>query len=137
MKKVIALVLVAAFAVILFAGCGASDPTGKYSVKTIAGKALDQYFKDSFKDEKADLTTEELLNILGIKSFDDFMTLELTSDGNASITTIDDDTASTGTWKQSGDKVIITADGSSQEFKQNGNELSIELDGEKYVFVKK
>ena len=137
MKRFMSVVLVAIVAVMLI-GCGKSSgsPEGKYVVKTMDGKTLEE----TFKEEAGDVDTEKLFKMLGIESFDDFLTLELKADGKASMLAMGED-PDEGTWKQDGDKVTITVDDESNEFTFKGNELTgkFEEDGEthEYVFVKK
>ena len=150
MKKLIALLLIAVLALTCFAACGkkddgkaAADPVGMYVVKTFNGKTIEEYLKDYVAAQGGEqaaalvesLDLDTLLQVAGIESVDDFISMELKADGTATITMTGE--TETGTWTQDGSKVTVTIDDDPVEFTQNGNELSAEKDDMSMVFVKK
>ena len=46
MKRFIAIFMAALFAATVFVGCGKTNPEGKYFIKTINGKTLEDQIKD-------------------------------------------------------------------------------------------
>lgn len=130
MKRFVAITAAVLLIAALFVGCGGSDPTGKYVVKTIGGQSLEDALSES------GFSVEDYLDLLGIESLEEFMTVELKSDGKA-ILGMSGEEDEIGTWKQDGNDVTITFDDEPLTFKLNGNELSVEMEGEQYVFVKK
>ena len=143
MKRVISLALAVLFIAALLVGCGDSsdggsvDPVGSYKIKTIDGKTVEDVLKAELESSgMGDMSLDKALELLGITSLDDYMTLELKSDGSAVMTSMGG--SSNGTWKQDGSKVSVTFEGDTQEFKLSGNELSgTDSDGTEYVFEKK
>jgi hypothetical protein len=134
MKKfTIALILILALAVGLLAACGdtQADPSGKYVLKSMDGQPVEEYFK-SMLGEDVDLA----LQMFGISSFEELMTVELKADGSAEVTMAGQGSYS-GVWEQDGDKITVTVDGEPATFILQGNELSFEESGESMVFVKK
>ena len=132
MKRGIAILLALVMTVALLAGCGgSSDPTGRYVVKTIAGQPVEEYFVSMLGGD-VDLA----LQMFGISSFEEFMIIELKSDGSA-VATLAGEAPLTGTWIQEGDQITITIDGDPVTFTLKGNELSFQDDEQDYVFVKK
>lgn len=137
MKRVISVILVSLMVAALFTGCGKSaDIAGKYIVKTVNGETLEESFKKSL-EEFGEYTLDDYLELIGLESLDDFMTIDLNADGTAQVSVAMEDEESKGTWKQSGDKVTITIDGEAVDFTIKGNELSAKLDDQDYVFIKK
>ncbi len=137
MKKRIAILLILALAVALLAGCGgSSDPTGRYVVKTIAGQPVEEYFVSMLGEYAEGIDASTYLQMFGISSFEEFMIIELKSDGSA-VATLAGEAPLTGTWIQEGDQITITIDGDPVTFTLKGNELSHQEDQQDYVFVKK
>ena len=134
MKKfTIALILILALAVGILAACGdtQADPSGKYVLKSMDGQPVEEYFK-SMLGEDVDLA----LQMFGISSFEELMTVELKADGSAAVTMAGQGSSSVA-WEQDGDKITVTVDGEPATFILQGNELSFQEDGESMVFVKK
>ena len=134
MKKfTIALILILALAVGILAACGdtQADPSGKYVLKSMDGQPVEEYFK-SMLGEDVDLA----LQMFGISSFEELMTMELKADGSAAVTMAGAGTMA-GAWEQDGEKITVTVDGEPATFILQGNELSFEESGESMVFVKK
>ena len=137
MKRVFAIVLAMLVVVSVFAGCSKkAGPEGKYIVKTIGGMTVEEAFSSMLSEYGDGQTIEDLLKEAGIESIDEFMTIELKSDGKA-VVDVALDEPSEGTWKQDGNKIIVTVDGDPVEFTLNGNELSFKEDEMDYVFIKK
>ena len=138
MKRIVAIALAAIMVLVFLAGCGggsAEDAAGTYTVKSIGGKSVEDAIKEELGEYGAALDLDSILSMLGIDSLEDYMTMELKSDGSAVMSVAGND--ETGSWSQSGSKVTITFDDDPQEFTLSGNELSAETDGVEYVFVKK
>ena len=138
MKRALAITLIVLLIVACLAGCGKSgSPEDKYVAKSIGGQTIQDMFQEMLDEFEGSYTMDELLDMLGLKSMDDFMVLELKSGGTAVMTSAMDEEQTTGTWKQNGSTVTITFEGDALDFTQKGNELSATIDGESYVFVKK
>ena len=134
MKRALSLALTLLFAALLLAGCGGTDPVGHYVLKTIDGVSVEQSL---MKDMGEDAKLADILQLLGMDSVDDYMTIDLKSDGSAVVAVMIDDRTE-ATWKQEGDKIVITPDdgSESEEIAIKGNELSFRADGQDLVFVK-
>ena len=137
MKRSIAILLALVMTVALLAGCGgSSDPTGRYVVKTFAGQPVEEYFVSMLGEYAEGIDASTYLQMFGISSFEEFMIIELKSDGSA-VATLAGEAPLTGTWIQEGDQITITIDGDPVTFTLKGNELSFQDDEQDYVFVKK
>ncbi len=136
MKRIIAIALVAIMVLVVFASCGgSSDAAGKYTVKSVNGKSVEDAIKESLGEYGEGLDIDTILSLAGIDSLEDYMTMELKSDGTVESSMAG--VSQTGTWSQSGNTVTITIDGDAQEFSFNGTELSASAEGIDYVFVRK
>ena len=137
MKRIATIAVVCLFVIAIITGCAgggsSSSAAGKYVLKTVNGLSIEEGFGEIFGTS---FTAEELLEILGIDSFEEFMVIELKADGTAVITTGGED-PSEATWKQDGNTVSITSEGQTVDCTLNGNELTLSLDNEVYVLVKK
>ncbi len=73
-----------------------------------------------------------------IQLSEDFITVELKKGGTCIFTIAMTDETAEGTWKKSGDKIIISAEETDEtmEFTIDGDELSGEIDGVKMVLKK-
>lgn len=134
MKRIATLSLVFLFIFALVTGCAgstSSSAVGTYVTKSVNGVAVDDYFKQELGDD-----INDMLETLGIESFSEFLVMELKADGTAVITSMAED-PETASWKQEGNKLIITADGEPQDCTINGNEITIGLEDEQIVLVKK
>ena len=137
MKRLISIALVVVMAAVILVGCGSSaDPVGKYKLKTIDGKPLEDAIMEEVGDSLGDMSLEDVLDVLGMESLDDYMTLDIKSDGTA-VLTIPSEGDNSGTWTQSGNKLTITIQGEDAEFTIDGSELKTDAFGEDYVFIKK
>ena len=137
MKRFISLAVIALMLVALFAGCGNSSPVGKYVIKTIDGQSPEDAYKAVLEEYGEGASIDELLEVAGISSLDEMVTFEFKEDGTMTSTLAMEEETLEGTWTQDGDKLTITMDGESEEFKINGKELSCNMDGQEYVFIKK
>lgn len=110
MKRIVSLTLVVLMIAALFVGCGSDSVPGTYKLKKINDKGVKEFFDDLGMD----------LSTLGVDAskLEDMMTMTLKDDGTAEIAdNMDGDGKTvTGTWKQDGDKVTISADGEDMEF---------------------
>ena len=133
MKRVIALTMAVLMIAALLVACG--GPEGKYVVKSIDGKTVDEAIKESA--EAAGMSVDDMLKQMGINSADEIVTLELKSDGTAVMEVKMFSTTKEGKWEKNGDKITITIDDQPANFTLKGNELHSEDGDQKYVFVKK
>lgn len=133
MKRVIALTMAVLMIAALLVACG--GPEGKYVVKSIDGKTVDEAIKESA--EAAGMSVDDMLKQMGINSADEIVTLELKSDGTAVMEVKMFSTSKEGKWEKNGDKITITIDDQPSNFTLKGNELHSEDGDQKYVFVKK
>ena len=126
MKRTISIILAALMVVFMITACGgASSAAGKYYVKSIGGLSITDYFNAELEGTEGSegFTVQDFLDIMGIPSLEEYMTMELKTDGSA-IVAVGGEDPQTGTWTQSGDKVTITLDGDAAEFTLKGNEIS-------------
>ena len=153
MKRIISLTLAVLLIAALFAGCAGSkadSPVGTYVIKTINDKSLKDYFTEAFgaaAEEGFDMSA--LLAMMGIdlEHPEDLMRITLKEDGTVEVTSKLDEIGEeeegegeekeTGTWKQDGDKIIISADGEDTELGYKNGELTMttEEDGETVSMV--
>ena len=133
MKRIIALTMAVLMIAALLVACG--GPEGKYVVKSIDGKTVDEVIKESA--EAAGMSVDDMLKQMGISSVDEIVTLELKNDGTAVMEVKMFSTSEKGKWEKNGDKIAITIDDQTSNFTLKGNELHAEDGDQKYVFVKK
>ena len=133
MKRVIALTMAVLMIAALLVACG--GPEGKYVVKSIDGKTVDEAIKESA--EAAGMSVDDMLKQMGINSAEEIVTLELKNDGTAVMEVKMFSTTKEGKWEKNGDKITITIDDQPSNFTLKGNELHSEDGDQKYVFVKK
>ena len=133
MKRVIALTMAVLMIAALLVACG--GPEGKYVVKSIDGKTVDEAIKESA--EAAGMSVDDMLKQMGINSVEEIVTLELKNDGTAVMEVKMFSTTKEGKWEKNGDKITITIDDQPSNFTLKGNELHSEDGDQKYVFVKK
>ncbi|MBQ6432174.1 MAG: lipocalin family protein [Oscillospiraceae bacterium] len=137
MKRIISLALVVLMVAALFVGCGSSapaNPEGTYKVKSIDGKSVKDYLKESFEAED-DTDIDSVLSFLGLDNLEDFMTLTLETDGSFSMSFMGGE--ETGTWKLSGNKLTLTnSDGEEGEATFKSDDIVIDMDGEEMVLGK-
>lgn len=157
MKRIISLTLAVLLIAALFVGCSgtggtggkADSPVGVYTIKTINDKSVKDYFTEAFAaaSEEYGIDMSALLGLMGIDLDhpEDLMQFNLKEDGTVEFTSKLDEMGEedegeeqqTGTWKQEGDKIIITADGEDQELTYKNGELimTAEEDGETMTMV--
>ena len=136
MKRTLSVIISALFILAVITGCAggsAASASGTYVLKSINGLSIQDAFAEQFGDE---ISLDDILSLLGLQSIDDYMKVELKSDGSA-VVSVAGEEGELGTWKQDGNKVTITVDGDSVECTLNGNELTLPIEGETYVLVKK
>ena len=133
MKRIIALTMAVLMIAALLVACG--GPEGKYVVKSIDGKTVDEAIKESA--EAAGMSVDDMLKQMGISSVEEIVTLELKNDGTAVMEVKMFSTTKEGKWEKNGDKITITIDDQPANFTLKGNELQSEDGDQKYVFVKK
>lgn len=133
MKRVISIVLAVLMVAALLVACG--GPEGKYVVKSIGGKDVEEQLKA--QAEASGVSYDELLKQMGVDKPEEIMTLELKSDGAAVMDIKMFGTKMEGTWKQNGEKIAITVEDETNEFTLKGNELISETGDQQYSFVKK
>ena len=135
MKRIVAITLAVLMLTALFAGCGSSGPEGKYVVKSVDGQAVNEAFDAAAK--AANTSADEYLKMLGIDNPEELATIELKSDGSATMSSKAFSYSGDGTWTQDGNKISITIEGDTSVFTLNGNELSNDTGDPKYVLIKK
>ena len=133
MKRIIALTMAVLMIAALLVACG--GPEGKYVVKSIDGKTVDEAMKESA--EAAGMSVDDMLKQMGVNSAEEIVTLELKSDSTAVMEVKMFSTTKEGKWEKNGDKITITIDNQPSDFTLKGNELQSEDGDQKYVFVKK
>jgi hypothetical protein len=140
MKRIVSIALVVLMIAALFAGCSSSSPEGTYKIKSVNGKDLKTYFKESFgalAEEGQEITDDQIegfLKLMGINSMDEFVTFTLESDGTFKAAMMGEE--ETGTWKLEGDKITMTANGSDMTGTFKDGEITISVDGETMVLAK-
>ena len=134
MKRIVSIALVILMVASVLVACIKTDPTGTYVVKTMNGKSVE----DALKEELGgDASLDDILELLGVDSLDNLITIEIKSDGKMTLANRMEDDTVEGTWTKESDKLFLTVDGETMQAKLNGGELSMSMDDEAYVFVKK
>lgn len=139
MKRIVSLSLAVLMLAALFVACSSNSVEGTYKLTKINDKNVKEYF-----DDLASLTGMSL-EVLGLntENLDNMMVITLNSDKTAEMKSSmeGEEEVATGTWEQNGDKISITADGSTTEFTLANGELTLDMgDGEmkmKMVLTKK
>jgi len=122
MKRIIAMTLVVVMVAALFVGCGSNGVEGTYKLKKVNGVDLEEFAK-----------------LMGGDGEIPEISMTLKSDGSVVAKgDLDDlsDEESTGTWKQEGDKIIITLNGEAQEFDYKDGTLTMSASGFSVTFEK-
>ena len=130
MKRTISLILAVLLVAALFAGCELfGSPAGTYTLKTINGKTLREYYTESAKDYGIDV--EKLLKLLGIDLDhpEELMSIVLNEDGTVEYRAglLGDAKVASGTWKQEGGKLILTLAGETKELDYKNGKITLEL----------
>ena len=134
MKRILSLVLAVLLVAALFAGCELlGSPAGTYTVKTINGKSVKDYYTTTAKEEYGvDLTG--LLSLLGIDLDhpEELMSIDLKEDGTAEYKSglLGDAKVASGTWKQEGGKLLLTLAGETRELDYSFGKITLELGSE-------
>lgn len=137
MKRIVALVLVLLLVVSVFTACGGSSLEGVYKVREIDGKEPLAYFTEQAEEYEMDVET--VLGFLGLDtdSLGELITIELKSGGTAVVSSkMTEEENAEGTWKQDGEKIIVTIDGEDQEFTLKDGKLIVELEGMSMTLAK-
>lgn len=127
MKRIISLTLAVLLIAALFVGCG-STPAGVYTLKTINGSSVKEYYTAAAEAEGIDI--DKLLELIDIdlEHPENMMQIELKDDGSVAFkSNFGDAKEGTGTWKQEGDKLILTMDGEDQTIDYKNGEMTLEL----------
>ena len=127
MKK-IALLMVLVLTLCVLAGCGGSGSAASGTYELI-----------SIKEGDMSMAGEELesyAKLLGVKGA--LITMELTSDGKASIASpIMDELSGEGTYKVDGSKITVTIDGDPIDGTLEGGKITLANEDLEMVFQKK
>ena len=131
MKRFVSIALILVVVCALFAACGKKAPEGKYVVKTVDGKTLEESLKEELGDN-----LDDILKMLGIESLDDYMYFDFKSDGTVKFVALGEEESAK--WEMDGDKIKVTSDGETEELTFSGSDLLYKTeDGEEIVLTKK
>ena len=133
-NRIIVIVLVIALALALFTGCGSTSPSGKYYIKSVNGVSIEEFISSKLKEDG--IALEDFLKECGINSVEEYIVFEFKGDGIL-IKYFPGLDPVTRTWKQDGNKIIMTEDGHSTECTIKGNEFSYKANDTEYIFIKK
>ena len=131
MKRILSLVLATLLLAALFAGCELlGSPAGTYTVQTINGQSVKDYYTTAAKEEYGvDLTG--LLSLLGIDLDhpEELMSIVLKEDGTVEYKSglLGDMKVASGTWKQEGGKLLLTLGGETKELEYRNGKITVEL----------
>lgn len=131
MKRILSLVLAVLLVAALFAGCELlGSPAGTYTVQTINGKSVKDYYTTAAKEEYGvDLTG--LLSLLGVDLDhpEELMSIVLKEDGAAEYKSglLGDTKVASGTWKQENGKLLLTLGGETRELEYRNGKITLEL----------
>ena len=135
MKRFAASALLILLSVSLLISCGKQNPEGKYVVKSIDGKTIEQVLTGGL--EEAGLNLQVYMDLIGITSVDEYMVMELKPGGIATMDMPMLKEPLVGTWEWKGEKLLIDLQEYPAEFSFRGGELVATLGTHYYVFVKK
>lgn len=123
MKKCISMFLVFVMSAMLLVGCGSSGAAGTYKMTKI-------------EKDGQEMELEEFTKLLGNQKME--CTITLKDDGNAemSMDMLGMQEDATGTWKEDGDKIKISANGSEQSVDYKDGKLYLESGGVKVILEK-
>ena len=136
MKRIAVIALALIMVAALFSACSKAAPEGKYVVKSLGGKPVEEALKADLEDFGEGMTLDDLLKTFGIKAAEEYMVMDFKSDGTIAFTVAGED-PDNGTWKQDGSKITVTIDGDSLDMTLNGSEISATFDDQDVVFIKK
>ena len=131
MKRILSLVLAILLAAALFAGCELADtgsPEGTYSIQTINGKSLREYYAKNAEAKGIDVDT--LLANMGIdlNHPEDLFSITLREDGTCEYKNfLNSDKIGTGTWKVSGGKLYLDNGSRTEEFEFKNNKITLDI----------
>ena len=131
MKRTLSLILAVLLVAALFAGCDFS-PVGTYTVKTINGQSVKDYYTATAKEQYG-VDLSGLLSLLGIDLDhpEELMRIELKEDGSVEYRSglLGGAKVASGTWKQEGGKLILTLPGETKELEYRNGKIIVELGG--------
>ena len=122
MKRIIAMTLVVVMVAALFVGCGSNGVEGTYKLKKVNGVDLEEFAKLMGGDEEIPEISMTLKSDGSVVAKGDLVDMS--------------DEESTGTWKQEGDKIVITINGEAQEFDYKDGTLTMSASGFSVTFEK-
>ncbi|MBO4418216.1 MAG: hypothetical protein J5789_00080, partial [Oscillospiraceae bacterium] len=121
MKRIIAMTLVVVMVAALFVGCGSNGVEGTYKLKKVNGVDLEEFAKLMGGDEEIPEISMTLKSDGSVVAKGDLVDMS--------------DEESTGTWKQEGDKIVITINGEAQEFDYKDGTLTMSASGFSVTFA--
>lgn len=132
MKRIVSLTLAVLLIAALFAGCGSSGVEGTYKLRKINDKPVKDFVADlASTTGQSEKEVLEAWEVNSVEELENVMTITLKSDNTFELkSTMDgEEENGTGTWKQEGEKVILTVDGEEQEFTIKDGMLEWDLAG--------
>ena len=123
MKKRVLTFLMALAMLVSLVGCGGSKgPAGTYKLTTLNSGGME-------------MSVEEMAALFGM---DISVTLKLKDDNSFTMDmgVLAEDESISGTWKMSGDTLILTAEGEEISVTYDGKTIVMDMDGEKLTFKK-
>ena len=132
MKRIVSLTLAVLLIAALFAGCGSSSVEGTYKLRKINDKPVKDFVADlASTTGQSEKEVLEAWEVNSVEELENVMTITLKSDNTFELkSTMDgEEENGTGTWKQEGEKVILTVDGEEQEFTIKDGMLEWDLAG--------
>ena len=131
MKRILSLVLAVLLVAALFAGCELADnssPEGTYTIKTINGKGIREYYTKNA--EAIGIDVDSLLENMGIDldHSEDLFSITLREDGTFEFKNfLNSDKIGSGTWKVSGDKLILDNGNKAEELEFKNNKITLDV----------
>ena len=131
MKRILSLVLATLLLAGLFVGCELlGSPAGTYTVQTINGQSVKDYYTTAAKEEYG-VDLSGLLSLLGIDLDhpETLMSIVLKEDGTAEFKSglLGDAKVGSGTWKQEGGKLTLTLADEAKELAYKNGKITLEL----------
>ncbi len=130
MKRTLSLILAALLIAGLFVGCGLlGSPEGTYTVQTINGKSVKEYFSAAAEDYGLDLSKMLLMLGIDLDHPEELMSIELKEDGTVEYKSglLGDAKVGSGTWKKEDGKIILTLVGETKEIEYKNGKMILEI----------